>query len=533
VNRVIKPLSIALTVAFASGGALASPLPSIATQKGNHALMVDGKPYLLLGAQVNNSSAWPAMLGEVWPAIEQVHANTVLVPMAWEQVEPREGSFDFSFMDTLVNQARQHHVHLVLLWFATWKNNSPNYAPSWVKLDNNRFPRVVTAQGKLLNSLSPHATATREADTRAFVAMMTHLKKIDGDQHTVIMVQVENESGTYGTDRDHSPAADKLFAGSVPAALLQKTGKPAGSWRKVFGGEADEMFHAWSVASFIGEVARAGKTVYALPMYANVALRDPFKPGPAGSYASGGPTDNVLDVWKAAAPALDILAPDIYMPESAKVNAVLDRYRRDDNPLYVAEIGNATLYARYAFATFGRGGIGFAPFGMDFTGYSNYPLGARKVDDETLGAFGAVNALLGSFGEQLAGLALQGKTWGAAEPDDSHESELDLGAWRVHVGYGQAQFGVKPPEGNPTPSGGVVIAQLAKDEYLVTGFRARVNFYPGKDDPHRRFLLDRVEEGHYENGQWVFRRLWNGDQTDYGLTFTSAPQLLRIKLATY
>lgn len=530
---LVRFMSCVLFATALSCAARATEPPRIVSRDGRHALMVDGKPYLLLGAQVNNSSGWPEMLPQVWPAIDALHANTVQVPISWGQIEATQGQFDFSFLDTLVAQAREHKVRLVLLWFATWKNNGPSYAPAWVKLDNRRFPRVVKKDGSTLNSLSPFGTATLDADRGAFVALMTHLRKIDGDRHTVIMVQVENESGSYGTDRDYSAAGDKLLQSPVPQAVLQKTGKAAGSWSQVFGKDAAEYSFAWAVAHYIDEVAAAGKAVYDLPMYANAALRDPFHPGPPGGYSSGGPTDNVLDIWRAAAPSLDFVAPDIYMREYPKYTAVLKRYRRDDNALFVAETGNDTAYARYVFAALGQQSIGFSPFGMDYTRYSNWPLGAKTIDADTIKPFAANYELLAPLGSLIAGLGVEGKVWGASEPDDIHHQTLDLGDWRVHIGYGQPQFGMDAPKGNEQKLGGVLIAQLGKNVYLVTGYHARVNFMPPKGRDGLRFLVERVEEGRYENGQWHFIREWNGDQTDYGLNFTSQLQVLRVKLATY
>jgi beta-galactosidase GanA len=523
------PLVIAMQAAAAQQWPDA---PKLVERDGRYALIVDGAPFLMLAAQANNSSNYPAMLPQVWPAIEQLHANTLEIPVAWEQIEPQEGHFEFSYLDTLLAEAREHKVRLVLLWFATWKNNGPNYAPEWVKLDNRRFPRVINAKGETRNSLSPHFLATMEADRRAFAALMRHLKAAD-PQHTVIFIQVENETGTYGAVRDYSPTAQRVFRTPVPTALVKAMKVKSGTWDQVFGKDADEFFHAWHIARFVEQVAAAGKAEYPLPMYVNAALRDAFKYQDPFSYSSGGPTWNVLDVWKAGAPSIDVIGPDIYDSGYAFYTRTLDQYSRADNALFVPETGNKLEYARYFFAVLGHGAIGFSPFGMDLTGYFNYPLGARKIDAETLATFGQNYRLVEPMMRELARLNFAGKVWGAAEPTDSHEHNLPLGdQWQARVSYGRPQFGMEPPAGNPTPSGGVLIAELAPNEYLVAGFHARVNFESAQRIG-KRFLLARVEEGHYENGSWIFERVWNGDQTDYGLNFTSLPQILRVRLATY
>ncbi|HWI86471.1 MAG TPA: DUF5597 domain-containing protein, partial [Sphingomonas sp.] len=453
-----------------------------------------------------------------------------------EQIEPVEGKFDFSFLDILLKEARAHDKRLVILWFGTWKNTGANYTPVWVKLDPKRFPRMTDAKGRMHYALTPHGMNTLEADKRAFVRLMKHLKDAD-PQNTVLMVQVENESGSYRSARDHSPAADKLFGEAVPAVLAAKVGKKAGSWTALFGRDADLAFHSWHIARYIDQIAAAGKAIKPLPMYVNAAL--PSHPDvwqDPETYSSGGPDPAVLDVWKAAAPHIDILAPDIYNPDHHDYLGFLAAYRRPDNALYVPETSNAKQFARFFFPVVGSGAIGFSPFGMDDTGYYNFPLGAARLDDGTLDAFALNYRIFGQLAHVWPALALQGKTWGVAEPTDpaaKHMQVIELGKWRATITFGRPQFGDKAPEGNDYPSGGAAIAALGPDQFLVTGVRARVDIDLAHPAQGQMKQMLTIEEGHYDaDGRWVFERMWNGDQTDYGLNFTTLPQLLRVTLGT-
>jgi beta-galactosidase GanA len=525
--------------------AATNPMPQLVQKNGKFALMVDGAPYLILGGQANNSSNYPDALPQVWPAIHDLKANTLAMPVAWEQIEPVEGKFDFRWVDELIRQARQHNVRLCLLWFGTWKNTNPNYAPAWMKLDNKRFPRLIKKDGSTSNALSPHARTTLNADIKAYSALMKHLKEVDGKRHTVILMQPENESGVFGSVRDYSPAANALFAQPVPQALLQRLNKQPGTWQEVFGADADEFFHAWSIASYIEQVAAAGKAIYPLPTYLNASPRDPDpkkKTVPGLFYGSGGATWNVIDIYKVAAPHIDFLSPDMYMPESDVYEAQLRHYRRPDNAVYIAESGNKDVYARYIFTVLGQGGIGFDPFGFDYTGYSNYPLGAKDWGPDAVKPFTRVYSLFAPMAREWARLSFESEVYGVSEPDDHGSQEIDLGpAWAAKVSYRQWQMGETYwlrkkddlPKGSDVPSGGVALAKLADNEYLVTGQNARLTFSVNKNVKDRAAIFERVEEGRFVDGKWVMSRVWNGDQTDYGLNFTDKPVILKVKLGAY
>lgn len=521
---------------LAASGATAQ-VPHLETKNGRHALIVDGAPFTILGGQVNNSSNYPEALKTAWPVLDRIHANTVEVPIAWQQVEPVEGRFDFSFLQALLDQARAHDKRVVLLWFGTWKNTSLSYTPDWVKLDNPRFPRMKRRDGSDHDVLSAHGDATLAADTRAFVKVMEYLRDHDL-RHTVIMVQPENETGSYRNPRDYSAAADALFTGPIPAALAKRMGK-SGTWAQVFGAQADRAFNTWYVAAYVDRIAAAGKAVKPLPMYVNAALAGPSNVPDPNGVASGGPQQDVLDIWKAAAPHVDFAAPDIYDRKSANAEQYLEKYARTDNALMVPEVGNARDFHRYVYPALGRGAIGYAPFGMDDSGYFNFPLGARDLSEATLAPLALSYTMFGSIMRDWAKIAFERPTWGVAKPDDGAATSTRMGAWTISAAWGEWQFGMRdwpwlkadPAPWANEPVGGLAVAQLSDNEFLIVGDHVRVRI----EDAAKRTdaLMLRVEEGTFANGKWVMSRVWNGDQTDYGINLIDRPHILKVTMGRY
>jgi hypothetical protein len=524
--------------------AQSSEIPRLEKKDGRFALIVDGKPFLVLGGQIGNSSAWPATLPGVWSAAEAMHANTVEAPVYWEQIEPTKGAFDFTNVDLLVTQARQHKFHLVLLWFGTWKNGQNHYVPEWIKSDPKTYPREENAYGKLLDVMSPNSPANLEADKTAFAALLRHVKTIDAAQHTVIMIQVENESGSVGSIRDFSPAAQKLFDAAVPADFARTMHLPTGgNWTKTFGPDADESFAAYSTAHYIGEVAAAGKAEYPLPMYCNVwfaypvhALENRDRPSAGQEYPSGGPQQANIPIWKAAAPAIDILAPDFYSDDFSLFRTIVATYGRADNPLFIPESQFGPNFGRYFFYALGKGAIGFSPFGIDRSAQATQP--ADQVPNPDRPATPADNyALFNPPGPEIARLNLDGKLLTAVEDKGAARQSIHFATADAVVSFGFPQPDGTYPPGTQTLQGRAMVAQLGPLEFLVSGFDVSVSFtLPAavlQQTPNLQLEILRAEEGQFVDGVWQTTRILNGDQTDRGLNFRSSnPPLVRIRLHT-
>jgi Domain of unknown function (DUF5597)/Beta-galactosidase len=553
-----------------------TPAPKLVSSNGRHALLVDGSPYLVLGAQIGNSSAWPSVLPKVWQAVEAMHVNTAEAPVYWEQIEPQPGTFDWTNVDALIEGARTNHLHLILLWFGTWKNGNDHYVPQWVKRDPQHFPRMINSAGTPLDVLSANAPSNMEADRKAFSALMHHIAEKDGNEHTVLMMQVENESGGIGSARDFSPASNREFAGQVPPELVKALGRKPGTWTEVFPGNADEAFQAWHVARYVNAVAEAGKREFNIPFYCNVWLAYPPSELPerhipiAGiGYPSGGPTQGMLPIWKAAAPAIDAIGPDVYSSNPEFALDIYDIYSRPDNPLWIPETGRTDDFAPYLFAALERGAIGFSPFGIDWTDHP--PAGtvphAHAANFALLGPMDRTLAQLNYTGKvktfiEPAGGADQEKLFTAdaethpnpakskedsPRPDSALVSSLRLanatvpsesagtpatraadasGAWVAEVRFGFPQRDGQPAPGSQNKEGRILVAQLGPDEYLLTGIGGAVFFHRPGFLPGIRMQILAAEEGYYTPGSspgapeiWHTTRILNGDETDRGIRF--------------
>jgi hypothetical protein len=482
-------------------------------------LIVDGKPFLMLAGETGNSSASDLKyLDKIWPKSVKMNLNTLLVPVYWDLIEPSEGKLDFTLVDGAINGARKNNIRLVLLWFGTWKNSMSCYAPLWVKIDQARFPRARDAQGRAQEILTPFSNENLNADERVFAELLKHIRMVDADYHTVVMVQVENEIGMIPSARDHSKEADQAFAADVPTELLQylqknkesltpELGKAwgdygfktSGTWEDVFdkGLQTDELFMAWYFAKYTNAIAEAGKKEYSLPMYVNAALIRPgYKPG---QYPSAGPLPHLFDVWKAAAPAIDFLSPDLYFKNFADW---VNKYDRPGNPLFVPEASNAQSMAN-AFYSIGKlNAMGYSPFSIESL--------EHPENNQVTKAYDVLKQLTPLI------LANQGKGTMTATLLDSanQKAELKLGDYVFTVSHEYSWPYASQAQGE-TPRFGCMIIMVSPNEYYIAGSGVIVTFRAMSDDGTTAGI-GRMDEGRFVDGTWTPGLRMNGDQTHQG-----------------
>jgi hypothetical protein len=525
----------------AVASAQSRPIPRLVKQDGKFRLMVDGKPFLMLGGQVGNFYAYPDMVERAWSGFKAMHLNTVEYPVYWNVLEPEEGRFDFSGFDRILTGLRSQGLRAVLLWFGTWKNGAMDWAPNWVKANPQRFPRVIDSGGHPIRSLSPMSKVTLEADRKAFVTMMTHLREVDEADRTAIMVQVENEPGSLGSVRDFSPESNRLFASPAPAPLLAALQKKPGSWKEVFGRIADEAFNAYYLSSYINEVARAGKEAYPLPACVNVwnggyGSNDNFErfDRPGETYPSGGAVAHMLDLWKANAPAIDAIASDDYHQNPMTYLKVLDSYARPDNPVLIVENGGPIAARAFFYAIANYSAIGFGYMGGDWAGAPDGPDMAGAGEDFRL-AQGALPVIIELQGTEKLKAAVEERGTGAR---NLIFSDYDVMV-RFHPRGRQAVASPSPGPFLATaaePSSRVLIAELGPDEFLVLGFSSAVEFRPAQGSDYTAAQLVSNEQGVYENGVWRTTVQGQTAQGDYTGPIVNLPEngaLVKVKLMKY
>ena len=517
-------------------------------KKGNATqLIVNDKPFIMLAGETHNSSSSTLEhMGSLWPKLKSLNLNTVLTPISWEQFEPEEGKFDYTLVDGLIRQARENDMKIVFLWFGSWKNGVSSYVPVWVKKDTKRFPLVIGSNGNKKDVLTPVGTNSvnsRNADAKAFAALMRRIKEIDSYQHTVIMMQIENEVGIHNNQRDMSDESTALYNAEVPQELMTyltknrkdlhpeiikrwgKNGfKAKGTWPEVFGGywEADEIFSAWHYGKYLQEITVAGKKEYPLPMYTNAWLPDPN--GKPHTWPSGGPVPNVLDIWRAAAPAIDALAPDIYQPG---FKWLCEEYTRNGNPLIIPEVHRGEDAASRAYWAFGKhDALCFAPFAIE-----------NIAEDHSIkDAYALLSQAMKLITDAQGTGRMTAIYW--QNQEESRDTTITMGEWDLKVRYTERGLA-------KGARSGAIIIQSEDDQFYVLGHGIEIGFRSNSKKGPKYTDVHTVEMGRFENDVFIRELLLNGDETavhstdlyrtriPVSMKDSSKPRILRVRVYRY
>lgn len=510
-------------------------IPRLERQNGFQTFMVNNEPFIMLGGEIHNSagSSLNYMETEVWPNLRGLNMNTVIVPIYWECLEPQENQFDFHLVDGLIAQARQEELKLVFLWFGLWKNSESTYVPSWMKQDKKTYFPARKYNGDAINTISPLCQAAIDQDAKAFSKLMQHIKEVDEGIYTVLMVQIENEIGLLGTERDYGKLANEVFSQKIPAQV-EVDFQVSGNWTEAFGEDAGEYFSAYFFAKAIEQIAKAGQAVYELPYYTNAWLEQ--FPWRAGSYPSGGPVMKMQKMWQLMASTIGFLAPDIYVPYAPKV---MDEYAQRGNALFIPEIRKDAIAATYAlYAAFGCHAIGFSPFGIE-----ELQMAPEKIEKIPMEVLIALNIDPSAFDIEGSGKYLQKcyemisqvyplylahrgtSRLQAFIRKNSEElgTVLSFDQLDLQINYGRKE--------RYQPDAGGVVIQISENEFYILGMKIHFKFL-SKMGENTLIDIVSVEEGSIQDGMWQRERILNGDER-MRIELKDMPRMIKVTVHAY
>jgi len=529
--------------------------PRLSHQGSATQLSVNGKPMLIIGGELGNSSASTLEdCKRYFPKLRAMGLNTVLAPAYWELIEPVEGKFDLTSVQNVINEARANDLKVVFLWFGAWKNSMSCYAPEWFKRDTRRFPRVHLKDGRPLEEASSLSQNVLKADCRAFCELISFIKDYDSSEQTVIMVQVENEIGMVNAPRDYSKDADKLYKGNVPERLVNYLKSNASTlhpymserftpgngktWPQMFGNDiySEEIFQAWTYAEYVEHLASEGKKIYNIPMYINVALDSRGRK--PGEYPSAGPLAQLIDIWHCGAPSIDILGLDLYDKGFRDWTA---KYHLHNNPLFIPEIrleDQDGVRALYAFGH--HDAIGFCPFSIeDYNIYADKGE-KRSLTKEEIALEDQLNLFPSNDNRSKAPIVESYSLINQLEPLILKNQGSD-NLFGVHLDNDHRQDEIITPDGirmtvkhsyslgweasasdNEWPEVGCLVIRLGAEDYLIAGSGVVVTFDNAKVTGTRKdgdcIGIAKCEIVDYPNpgSDAVIRRHLSGDQTHQG-----------------